>query len=100
MSRETRTRRKEIEKARREKMSELMRGYDETEFYPALNSVKRECAETGHGSKNYHDNGLGWTFTSCLDCGATLAKHGPEGQIVIPEQHGQAPYKSNGSEED
>lgn len=84
MSRETRTKRKDIERARREKMSELIRGYDESVFYPALKSIKNDCAVTGHGAKNYHDNGLGWTFISCFDCGGMLEKHGPEGQVIKP----------------
>ena len=81
MSREVRYKRKAIEQARREKMSELMRDYDETVFYPALNAAKEECAESGHGAKSYHDNGLGWLFISCMDCGATIEKRGPDGEI-------------------
>ncbi|WP_338924643.1 hypothetical protein V0M98_34050 (plasmid) [Pseudomonas silesiensis] len=84
MSRETRTKRKEVEKARRDKMSELMRDYDETVFYPALKAVKAECADVGHGSKHNHDNGLGWNFITCLDCGAMLEKHGPNGELIKP----------------
>lgn len=84
MSRETRSKRREIERARREKMSDLMRGYDETVFYPALDAVKIECCALGHGQKSYHDNGLGWTFTSCCDCGAILQKNGPNGEVITP----------------
>lgn len=84
MSRETRMARKEVERLRRQKMSDLMRGYDESVFYPALDSIKTECAASGHGHKNYHNNGLGWTFTSCIDCGATLRKDGPNGEVIIP----------------
>jgi hypothetical protein len=46
MSRETRSKRKEIEKARRVKMSELMRDYDASVFYPALQAVKAEQITT------------------------------------------------------
>jgi hypothetical protein len=84
MSREARYKRKEIEQARREKMSELMRDYDDSVFYPALQAVKAECAAVGHGAKNHHNNGLGWIFISCVDCGATLEKHGPDGQVIEP----------------
>lgn len=84
MSRETRMARKEVERLRYEKMRDLMREYDETVFYPALDSVKSECATGGHGYKNYHNNGLGWTFTSCMDCGAMLRKDGPNCEVIIP----------------
>ena len=71
----------EIEKARREKIKELMHDYDRDVYYPALNAVRAKCKEEGHGAFRWDNNGLGWSFKICLSCGATVQKDGPNGEI-------------------
>ena len=71
-----------IDKARRDKMSELMTEYDNTVYHPALKELRAACKEQGHGGIRYHDNGLGWTFEYCYSCGGIVRKHGPDGQII------------------
>ena len=64
-------RRHEIDKARRERMKELMDEYDRTIYYPAKIALQEECGlNGGHHGNNYHDNGLGWHWFYCQSCGA------------------------------
>ncbi len=67
-----------IEKARRAKIAELMEKYDKEVYYPAKKALVARCAEIGHvRSSHYHDNGLGWVFFYCNQCGAKNESRGP-----------------------
>lgn len=82
MSRETRRKRKDVEVARRSFVSAATKDYDSQVFYPALDAIKDECGKEGHGSQYIHNNGLGWVFMHCSDCGKMLEKIGPEGERI------------------
>lgn len=72
----------EIEKARREKMQEVMKDYDRDVYYPALKAIRAKCKEEGHGAFRWDNNGIGWSFRICLSCGATVEKNGPDGEAI------------------
>jgi hypothetical protein len=63
-----------LEKQRRDKMSELMAEYDQNVYYPAMRDLRKECEAQGHVSGKYHDNGLGWCWFWCSQCGAAFDK--------------------------
>lgn len=73
-------RRHKIDKERREKQKELMEEYDRTVYYPAKKQLIQECAQIGHVRGNFHDNGLGWTWFYCNNCGVPFDKRGPNGE--------------------
>jgi hypothetical protein len=60
-----------IEKARREKMQELMGEYEKTVYYPARKALISRCASIGH-KWNFRDvNPVGYPIFDCNQCGAT-----------------------------
>ena len=60
-----------IEKARRQKMSELMDEYDKTVYYPAKKALHERCEKVGH-HWNFSDlNPVGYPIFVCSICGAT-----------------------------
>lgn len=63
-----------LQKQRSDKMQELMKEYDKTEYYPAIAELRKECGEKGHVRGTFHDNGLGWTWYWCNSCGAAFEK--------------------------
>lgn len=63
-----------LQKARRDKMNELMSEYDKTVYYPALEALREECEKRGHIRGKFHDNGLGWCWYWCSNCGAPFDK--------------------------
>ena len=38
-------------------------------------NIQKECQTIGHVRGNYHDNGLGWEWYYCKNCGAAFDKH-------------------------
>lgn len=68
------TRRHEIDKARHDKVKELMEEYDRTVYYPARKQLVEDCEKEGHTQGKFHDNGLGWTWWWCGKCGASFNK--------------------------
>lgn len=64
----------QADKARRERVRQAMEEYDNTVYYPAMEEARRLCAESGHSSLKFHDNGLGWMFSDCSLCKATVEK--------------------------
>lgn len=73
-------RRRQLDKERRDKMTEAMEEYDRTVFYPARKQLIEDCAKEGHVHGNFHDNGLGWTWFWCGKCGTSFDKTGPNGE--------------------
>jgi hypothetical protein len=65
-------RRREIEAARREKLKEAMRNYDQDVFNPAMAQLREDCAAQGHGSANHESNGVGVYWTQCIRCGGQV----------------------------
>lgn len=57
-----------IEKARRDKMRELMEEYDRTVYYPAKKSVYERCEKIGHIWKFVGTNPVGYPMYSCNQC--------------------------------
>lgn len=68
------TRRHEIDKARQEKMKEVMAEYDRKVYNPARKQLVEDCEKEGHTQGKFHDNGWGWTWWWCGKCGASFNK--------------------------
>lgn len=63
----------EIESARRQKVRELLKGYDETVYRPALDALVKECSAVGHHpTGNWNFNVGGEAYQRCGSCGLTL----------------------------
>ena len=84
MSREIWRKRRDIDQARREKMQDVMREYDNDVYRPAIEALVATCKAAGHSAGSTHDNGLGWVFVHCSACHGLISKHGPDGQTVTP----------------
>lgn len=73
-----------LDRDRSKKMQELMEDYDKTVYYPQKLALQKECEETtGHTFGSHHDNGLGWHWNYCNQCGGRYdieqhTKHGSE----------------------
>jgi hypothetical protein len=62
-----------IEAARREKVRELMKEYDETIYDPARKAIREECAGIGHtpnGRLQFTVGGRAYQY--CVSCGVTI----------------------------
>jgi len=68
----------ELQDQRRQKLVDMMREYDETIYRPAMQKLKDCCAAVGHVKGKFHDNGLGWTWWYCNNCGTPFDKRGPD----------------------
>ena len=65
-------RRGEIDRARREKMRDAMKDYDEQVHRPAYEALVKDCAAIGHKKGRDWNNGLGWHWWHCAWCGTRL----------------------------
>lgn len=70
----------EIERARSKKLQEVMEEYDRTVYRPAKTQLIKDCEETGHSGGKYHDNGFGWSWFYCGQCGGRYDITGPDGK--------------------
>jgi hypothetical protein len=61
----------QIERARRDKMVELMDEYDKTVYYPAKKALRERCEKVGHHWHFIDVNPVGYPIFSCNQCGAT-----------------------------
>lgn len=62
-----------IKDARRKKMNEAMGEYDRKVYQPAVEDLRKRCAEEGHKPGNQrHYNGFGGSWDYCRNCGAQL----------------------------
>ena len=70
-------RRRQLQRQREELHQQLMEEYDRTKYRPQMLALQAECANspTGHQRGTHHDNGLGWHWWYCGQCGA---RHGQE----------------------
>lgn len=60
-----------IDRARRDKMTELMGDYDKTVYWPARKQLIERCAKLGH-KWHFHDtNPVGYPIFVCNQCGST-----------------------------
>jgi hypothetical protein len=73
-------RKNELEKARLLKMRELIEDYDREIHNPQLQALREECGALGHGYGHFHDNGLGWSWNYCNNCGGRFGIMGPNGE--------------------
>jgi len=60
-----------IEKARRDKMRELMGEYDKTVYYPAMKALRERCEKVGHRWQFIDVNPVGYPIFVCNQCGST-----------------------------
>lgn len=74
------SRRGKLDRARQNKMQELMDEYDKTVYYPAKKALIRECFQEGHRGDNFHSNGFGWHWFYCQKCGGRYNIQGPDDQ--------------------
>ena len=65
-----------IQSARRDKLHEAMKDYDETVYGPAMKSLRERCAAIGHQRGRFHNNGLGYSWYWCSQCGAQMEVEG------------------------
>jgi hypothetical protein len=75
-------RRNQIDRARSNKMHELMEEYDKTVYYPAKKQLYKDCYAEGHVAGKFHNNGFGWTWFYCSKCGGTMNQEGPNGETT------------------
>jgi hypothetical protein len=73
-------RRGEIDRARSQKMKELMAEYDTDVYLPAKQQLVRDCFQEGHNGGKYHDNGFGWSWIYCGKCHGRYNITGPDGE--------------------
>ena len=73
-------RRGDIDRARSRKMQELMAEYDLDVYLPAKQQLVRDCFREGHSGGKYHDNGFGWSWFYCGQCGGRYDISGPNGE--------------------
>ena len=76
-------RRGDIDRARSQKMQELMAEYDNDVYHPAKQQLIRECFQEGHSGGKYHDNGFGWSWFYCGKCGGRYDISGPDGETKL-----------------
>ncbi len=60
-----------IEKARRNKMQELMSEYDKNVYYPAKKALRERCDKVGHRWHFSDVNPVGYPIFVCNQCGTT-----------------------------
>lgn len=65
-----------LDSERREAMRRLMADFDK-EHFAKVRAMQARCGEIGHVRGKLHDNGLGWTWHYCNQCGAAFEKEGP-----------------------
>lgn len=62
-----------LDQERREAMRVLMADFDKQHF-AKVRAMQERCAAIGHVRGTFHDNGLGWTWYYCNQCGASFDK--------------------------
>jgi nuclear transport factor 2 (NTF2) superfamily protein len=68
-----------LEKARGDFQEAAMHDYNRDVYYPAMKALRERCAAIGHRPQNkWHDNGLGWMWCYCNQCGKRLDVMGPD----------------------
>lgn len=67
-----------IMRERMDKNREVMEEYDRTVYRPAMKALRERCERIGHIRGKFHDNGLGWSWFYCNQCGARMEIEGPE----------------------
>ena len=72
--------RQELDRLRAEYLKERMREYDEQVHRPARQELVRECYQRGHRDGVLHNNGLGWIWFYCQECGGRYSILGPNGE--------------------
>lgn len=76
----------EVQKARQKAQTEAMREYDASVYMPALLSIQERCTELGHKfGTSYHLNPFGYSWRSCVICGARTDVSGPQEQEELDE---------------
>jgi hypothetical protein len=68
------TRAHRLDKARMEERERLMEEYDKNVYWPARKALIAECEAKGHQRGKFHDNGLGWQWYYCSQCGTPFEK--------------------------
>jgi hypothetical protein len=72
--------RQELERLRAEYLKECMQEYDEVVYRPARRQLVRACYLRGHRDGVLHNNGLGWIWFLCQECGGRYSILGPNGE--------------------
>lgn len=67
-------RKRELDKKLREHQEVVMADYNENVYYPAMRELIKECEKSGHVKGNFHDNGWGWCWFYCSQCGVPFDK--------------------------
>lgn len=49
-----------------------MAAYKKDVYWPAMQQLEKDCAAIGHHRGNFWDNGLGWSWFYCSNCGARM----------------------------
>lgn len=82
------SRRNAIESARRAKVRELMKEYDETVYNPARKALVEDCSAIGHRGNGRWDFTIGGgAYQRCGNCGLTLYE---EDDSASPSTNGAA----------
>jgi hypothetical protein len=62
-----------LDKERRDFMAQAMVEFDK-KHSEKLAALRARCEKIGHVRGNFHDNGIGWTWHYCNQCGAAFGR--------------------------
>lgn len=63
----------DIDRRQRDERSELLKEHNE-KFRKERVALIEECGKIGHVEGNLHDNGLGFTWFYCANCGGRMGE--------------------------
>lgn len=61
-----------IRQTRMDEQHRVMEAYQKDVYIPAMNQLVQDCAIIGHHRGTFWDNGLGWSWFYCSNCGARM----------------------------
>lgn len=66
-------RRVDIDRRERKERAELLKDHND-KYFKERAALIAECEKIGHVEGNFHDNGLGWTWFYCRNCGGRMSE--------------------------
>lgn len=82
-----------LQSLRMKKQHELMEGWNQAVYYPAMKKIVQDCFAEGHTKGNFHSNGLGWSWWYCTKCGGRTGITGPDDETSLDDGDPAKDYK-------